>query len=285
MGANQFENCVTFHTEIQVMEVDFSNVTFDVSSTVHQAYDVIDRKVGETGKKWFFLVNYLNCKIMSEAWIAFAHRGKKLNLAYSLGSARYAASGDTAEEILESAKQEKFDPNLFRTREDALAHLAHLRSEIPEDEFQLRLLPSLPKTRPASERVTFHPESQILEIDLSDCTFARSIDVNELYDEIGKQVMATQKKWYFLINYRNAEILPDAWTSWAVRGWQLNSTSSLGTVRFDPKEKTREEIEERADADDFNPNIVATREEALARIDEMKREQPHSVNSILEPSP
>ena len=218
MGANGFENCVTFHTEIQVMEVDFLNVTFDISSTVHQAYDVIDRKVHETGKRWFFLVNYLNCKIMSEAWIAFAYRDKKLNLSYSLGSARYAASSDTAEEILESARQENFDPNLFRTREDALAHLAQLRREIPENELPLRLVPSIPKIRQPSERVTFHPESQILEIDLSDCTFARSADVNELYDEIGKQVMATQEKWYFLINYKNAEILPDAWTSWAVRG-------------------------------------------------------------------
>lgn len=273
MGANRFEDCVTFHPEIHVMEVDFSGVTFDVSATVHQAYDVIDRKVAETGKKWFFLVNYLNCKIMSEAWIAFAHRGKKLNLAYSLGSARYAASSDTAEEILESARQENFDPNLFRTREDALARLAQLLSEIPEDQLELRLLPTLPRIRRPSERITFHAESQILEIDLSDCTFARSSDVNELYDEIGKQIMETHRKWYFLINYKDAEILPDAWTSWAVRGWQLNSTSSLGTVRFDPNERTREEIEERADADDFDPNIVSSRDEALSRIEEMKRER------------
>ena len=273
MGANTFEDCVTFHPESHVMEVDFSGVTFDVSATVHQAYDVIDRKVAETGKKWFFLVNYLNCKIMSEAWIAYAYRGKKLNLAYSLGSARYAASSNTAEEILESARQENFDPNLFRTREDALAHLGQLLSEIPQDQLELRLLPTLPKTRLPSERVTFHADSQILEIDLSYCTFARSSDVNELYDEIGKQVMETHRKWYFLINYKNAEILPDAWTSWAVRGWQLNSTSSLGTVRFDPNERTRDEIEERADADEFDPNIVSTRDEALSRIEEMKRER------------
>ena len=121
----------------------FSNVTFDVSSTVHKAYDAIDRKLDDTGKKWFFLVNYLNCKIMSEAWIAYAHRGKNTNLSYSLGSARYAASGDTSEEILESARLEKFDPNLFRTREDALAYLAQLRSEIPDNEFELRLIPTI----------------------------------------------------------------------------------------------------------------------------------------------
>ncbi|MCP4319510.1 MAG: hypothetical protein GY789_26860 [Hyphomicrobiales bacterium] len=270
MTANRFEDCVKFHTEIQVMEVDFSNVTFDVSATVHQAYDAIDRKLHDTGKKWFFLVNYLNCQIMSEAWIAYAHRGKNTNLSYSLGSARYAASSDTSEEILESAKKENFDPNLFRARDDALAYLAQLRSEIPDNEFEQRLVPSVPKEiRPLSERVTFHPELQIMEVDFSDYIFSRSADVNEFYDEIDKQISATQKKWYFLVNYKNTEILPDAWHSWAVRGGQLNSSSSLGTVRFDPNEKTKEDIKKRAHADDFNPNIVATREEALARIKEL----------------
>lgn len=272
MAANKFENCVTFHPDIQVMEVDFSNVTFDVSSTVHQAYDVIDEKLRETGKKWFFLVNYLNCRIMSEAWIAFAHRGKNVNLAYSLGSARYAASGDTSEEILESAKQENFDPNLFRTREDAVAHLAQLRSDIPDEEFQLRLIPTVPKNKKSlSERVTFHPDLQIMEVDYSDHTFARSSDVNAFYDEIEKQIAATQKKWFFMVNYKNTEILPDAWHSWALRGGRLNASSSLGTVRFDPNEKTVDDIRKRANADDFNPNIVATREEALARIEELKQ--------------
>ena len=74
------------------MEIDFSNVAFDVSETVHIAFDNIDHQLENTGKKWFFLMNYLNCQVMSEAWIAFAYRGKVNNLTYSLGSARYAVS-------------------------------------------------------------------------------------------------------------------------------------------------------------------------------------------------
>ena len=272
MGDNYFEDRVTFHPDIFVMEADFSNITFDVSSKVHKAYDVIDRKLQETGKKWFFLVNYLNCEIMSEAWIAFAHRGKSVNLAYSLGSARFAASGDTSEEILESAKQEKFDPNLFRTRDDALAYLAELRNEIPDDELEQRLVPTLPKpSKPLSKRVTFHPDLQIMEVDFSDHTFARSADVNQFYDEIERQVAATEKQWYFMVNYKNTEILPEAWHSWAMRGGRLNAASSLGTVRYDPNDKTKEDLRKRASADDFNPNIVATREEALARIAELRQ--------------
>lgn len=272
MGDNSFEDRVTFHPDLMVMEADFSDITFDVSSKVHKAYDVIDRKLQETGKKWFFLVNYLNCEIMSEAWIAFAHRGKSVNLAYSLGSARFAASGDTSDEILESAKQEKFDPNLFRTRDDALAYLAGLRNEIPDGEMDQRRVPTLPKvSKPLSRRVTFHPDLQIMEVDFSDHTFTRSADVNTFYDEIEKQIGATDKQWYFMVNYKNTEILPDAWHSWAMRGGRLNAASSLGTVRFDPNEKTKEDIRKRASADDFNPNIVATREEALARIAELRQ--------------
>jgi len=41
-------------------------------------------------------------------------------------------------------------------------------------------------------------------------------------------------------------------------------------VRFDPQEPTREEILKRAQTEDFNPNLVSTREEALKRIAEMK---------------
>ncbi len=272
MGDDSMERRVSFHSDIQVMEADFSNMTFDVSSSVHKAYDVIDRKLQETGEKWFFLVNYLNCKIMSEAWIAFAHRGKTVNLAYSLGSARFAASSETSGEILESAKQEKFDPNLFRTREDALAYLADLRSEIPDDEFQQRLVPTLPKvSKPMTKRVTFHPDLQIMEVDFSDHTFARSTDVNAFYDEIERQIDGTGKQWYFMVNYKNTEILPDAWHSWAMRGGRLNASHSLGTVRFDPNDKTKEDLRKRGDADDFNPNIVATRDEALERIAELKR--------------
>jgi hypothetical protein len=272
MNANDNEGNVTFHPDIQVMEVDFSNLTFEVPGMVHAAYDQIEKKLENTGKKWLFLVNYENCQIMSQAWIAFAYRGKRVNLAYSLGSARFAAPGDASDAILERARQKQFDPNLFSSREAALEHLAGVLSEIPVDDYEAMLVPTPPSdTRTAADRVIFHPKQQIMEIDCSAHTFATSADVNAFYDELAKQISDTGKKWYFMINYENTEILPDAWYAWASRGKELNVASSLGSVRFNPQEETKEEILKRARTEDFNPNIVSTRDEALARIDELKQ--------------
>jgi len=121
---------VRFLEDKQVMEVDFSNVLFSDSSAVNHFYDSIEERVEPTGVPWFFLVNYKNCKILPDAWFAFAHRGKKLNLAHSLGTVRFATPDDTGQEILEKSREEDFDPNLFESRDDALAELARMREEL-----------------------------------------------------------------------------------------------------------------------------------------------------------
>ena len=64
---------------------------------------------------------------MPEAWGAFANRGKKANLKHSLGTVRYDASPETAEEIRRKADSEAFDPNLCASREAALRRVAVMR--------------------------------------------------------------------------------------------------------------------------------------------------------------
>ncbi len=122
----------------------------------------------------------------------------------------------------------------------------------------------------AKKRITFHGRLDIMEVDFSNFIFEDSDDVNAAYDAIEELVAATQQQWYFLVNYKNTRIDPDAWFQFANRGKKINNSSSLGSVRFDPQEPTREEILKRAQTEDFNPNLVSTREEALKRIAEMK---------------
>ncbi len=273
MADIDFADRLEFHADNDVMEVDFRNMTFKVSDDVHKVYDEVERQLKSRGKKWFFLVNYHQCKIMSEAWIAFAHRGKIVNIGYSLGSARFAAGSETGDEILERSREEKFDPNLFSSRKEALDYLAGLRSNIPESEFEDRLKPSLPDDLATfTDRIAFHEEMQVMEVDFSNISFATSSVVNRVYDEITDQIAQTRKNWYFIVNYANTEILPEAWYTWSERGKKLNQEFSLGTVRFDPREETRQKILKRARADEFNPNLVANREDALKRVDEMKQQ-------------
>ena len=121
---------IGFYPDLQVMEVDLSELMFSDTSEVNHVYDAIEHRVGKTDQKWLFLINYKNCTILPDAWIAFAHRGKKLNVAYSLGTVRYAIPDRTSNEILEKSKEDNFDPNMFDSREDALEALARMRRDL-----------------------------------------------------------------------------------------------------------------------------------------------------------
>ena len=263
---------IRFHADDQIMECDFSNMTFDVAKTVNDFYDELERQIGATGQKWFFLVNYFKCRIMTEAWIAFAHRGKKLNIAYSMGTARFAATADTSEVILEDSKAKNFDPNLFSSREDAVAYLRAQRAKIPAEEFQAAIVKEAEApSRPLDERIVFHADQGILEVDFSEVTFERSRDVDRFYEAIDAKLKETGEKWFFLVNYRDCVILPEAWYRWASWSKRLNGNYSLGTVRFNAREETSEHIESRARVHEANPNVVSSRDEALAVLGEMRR--------------
>ncbi|MEM1422286.1 MAG: hypothetical protein AAGF51_16940 [Pseudomonadota bacterium] len=124
-----FDARISFDPELQVMDADFSDFSFVDSRIVNGFYDVIEKRIAASGRpRWYFAVNYANCKVYPEAWIAFAQRGKKLNLAHSLGSVRYAACDLTSKEIATRAESDAFDPNLFESRDAALAEIDRLRS-------------------------------------------------------------------------------------------------------------------------------------------------------------
>jgi len=127
MSGSQYSDRVTFHDDLQVMEIDVSDLTFNSSSMVDEYYDEIERQVTGQNPKWYFLVNYKNCRIFELAWIRFAQRGKRLNLAHSLGSVRYAVADDLSESMEARARSEHYDPNLFSSRDDALAEIERMK--------------------------------------------------------------------------------------------------------------------------------------------------------------
>ena len=109
--------------DIEVIEIDFSEFVFSNSNVVNEFYDAIDGVIRSTGRSWFFLVNNRDCSIWPEAWVAFAHRGKKVAVNHSLGTVRYAERPDS-----DDASDAPFDPDLFASREAALAKIEELKS-------------------------------------------------------------------------------------------------------------------------------------------------------------
>lgn len=273
LSAEQIDARISFHDEAQAMEVDFSNLHLTSQAEVNAFYDRIEDRIAATGEdQWFFAVNYFNSRIDPDAWFAFARRGKTLNMAHSMGSVRFDASEETRRQIENAAGTDAFDPNLLVTRDDAFARLKSLPSQ------RIHRIEYTPNytVEDFAPRITFLPDADIMDVNFAGFTFHHSRDVNDFYDHIEDRIKQTDRKWYFLINYNDCQIMPEAWVHYARRGKALNIAASLGSVRYATGSETEEEIRQRAQSQDFRPNIRNTREEAIARIDEMKAEAAHA---------
>ena len=90
----------------------------------------LEERIKETDRKWFFLINMNGCEILPAAWGQHAMRGKALNKAASLGTARFAAGSETETDIRLRAESQDFRPNIRNTRKEALDLIAELRAEL-----------------------------------------------------------------------------------------------------------------------------------------------------------
>ena len=123
---NEYTQRIEILSELDVIEVDFSDFEFSNSQLVNDFYDEIERQITLTDREWYFVTNYRNCSIWPEAWVAFAHRAKKIQVNNSLGSVRYvdatSAGGKTP------AGTTGNHPDQYGSRETALAQIEKLKT-------------------------------------------------------------------------------------------------------------------------------------------------------------
>ena len=127
--------------------------------------------------------------------------------------------------------------------------------------------------RTNSERITFHEAIEAMEVDFSNLTFADEAQVDAFYDEVGRRLAETGRRWFFLVIYTDCVIVPDAWDRFAERGKRANVDHGRGSVRVDAKAQTRQAIRQRAGQESFRANIFDTRDQALLALGEMRRRQ------------
>ena len=120
-------------------------------------------------------------------------------------------------------------------------------------------------------RVVFHDALDVMEVDFSSLHFTSHGEIDNFYDEVDRQLAASGRRWYFLVNYAGCVIVPGVWTRFAARGKQSNIAFSLGTVRVSATEETRETIRERAREERFRANLFDTRDQALVALMDRKR--------------
>jgi branched-chain amino acid transport system ATP-binding protein len=121
-----------------------------------------------------------------------------------------------------------------------------------------------------------------MEVDFSTLTFADTVAVDAFYDEVERRLAATNKRWYFLVNYTDCVIAPEAWDRFAERGKIANVGYGLGTVRVGATSQTRETIRERAGIESFRANIYDTRDQALLVLGEMRKRRRESESAAEE---
>jgi hypothetical protein len=119
---SEFADRVHIFDDLQVIEVDFSDFVLSNSAIVNAFYDYLEQRIEATENRWYILVNYRHCSVWPEAWVAFAHRGQKVNKEYSLGTVRYVEADEPGEDPNLLA-----DPYLFASRAEALARIDELR--------------------------------------------------------------------------------------------------------------------------------------------------------------
>ncbi len=261
------EDRITIHEGPQIVEVVFTGLYFHTSADVNAFYDVLEERLQETGEaQWFFLINTEGYRVDEAAWFAFTRRGRDLNEGHSMKTVRYDADPATVAQIERAKGTERENPNLFATREAALAHLKSLPSKRRE---RLAHSPSFHKAE-FLRRLHFDPQQGVLEIDLSGMSFEHSRDVNDVHNWTEEAIRATRHKWWVIFNYEGTRIQSPAWVQFSLRSEAFNETYSMGSVRYAMGSETEADKRMRHEAKGTRPNIRNTRKEALERLEEMR---------------
>ena len=112
--------------DLNVIEIDFSDYVFSSSKVVNDFYDAIELTVQKTGWNWYFMVNYRDCRTWPEAWVVFAHRGKRVKATCSLGTVHYVEVDPDDNTDHQTSNS---DPDMFGSRTAALARVEEMKAE------------------------------------------------------------------------------------------------------------------------------------------------------------
>ena len=124
-----FARRLSFDADSGIMEADFSHLTFHHSRYVNDFFDDIEKRIQETGRRWFLLVNLNGSQMLPAACVQYALRGKRLNEGASLGAVRYAAGSETEADIRMRAETRGFRPNIRNTRSKVMERITELTAE------------------------------------------------------------------------------------------------------------------------------------------------------------
>ncbi|MEO1796444.1 MAG: hypothetical protein AAFR53_05460 [Pseudomonadota bacterium] len=260
---------ITLHEAAEVLEIDLTGLVFKDSAQANAYFDRIETRIAEAGEPlWFFLVIGTDYRVWDEAWFAYTRRGKECHAAHSMGTLHVDASDMTAKQIARTRGTDLYDPNLFASRDAAWEDIKTRPSKRRER------IAHVPNYRRFSftKRFVFRPKEDRLDIDFSHVNMEHSRDVHDIYNWLEHAIRATERKWWFLMDYSHFRIQSGAWVAYDQRKTACEAALSLGTVRYAPGAETETDIRLRMEARGTRPNIRNTRDAALERLAELRAE-------------
>lgn len=97
LQTGEFADRINKLEAVQVIDIDQEGLVFNSTDMVNSFYDEVEAVVDETGQDWYFVVGFKDAAVWPEAWVAFAHREKRLYVSHALGQVRYDAGATEAD--------------------------------------------------------------------------------------------------------------------------------------------------------------------------------------------
>ena len=129
MIEQDFGDRISFLAEEDIVDIDLRGVHFTTARETYLFHDVLDRKVAETGRAWFFLTCFTDCTITDDAAHQFSMRRTRSHTTHSRGAVRYGASAELDRAMVSLGSNPMALQDSLSTREQALQKIEEMKAK------------------------------------------------------------------------------------------------------------------------------------------------------------
>ena len=129
MIEQDFLDRISFMPEEEIVEIDLEGLTFTTAHEANVLYDAINRAVTETGRTWYFLGCFADCRIFPGAALQFSIRRSHAH-EICRGAVRYGCSEAVDNALLSLGSDTKAAQTSFATRDDAIEHINGMKAAV-----------------------------------------------------------------------------------------------------------------------------------------------------------
>lgn len=115
-----------------------------------------------------------------------------------------------------------------------------------------------------AQRIAKHGDLGVIDIDFSETVFESDADVNAFYDAIDAALRGDDRQWWFIVNYHEHAVWPEAWVAAGHRAKKVAKNYARAVVRY--VDHPTAELAPRQ-------GMVASRSAALAEVERLKAEE------------